>query len=399
MAQSIPSRPNLAKVTIGTNGYYQRKRNSNRIRTIRNITKNPYTNGTPFVSKQFINLSSEASSGDSSSVSLVKEKTLDKIISKLGAHVHPSEILLLITPSRRHLSQYKLHVIDKNASDHLGVTSITRKELLEWKSSKTFRMYTVVLGTKYLNLKTVALKTQILENLNKVIERKCCERSRANGGCNKICTKNKSKHEPKAIIPNSIFQSNFSSSSNCQVLDLSNRIISSSDSTNFNSRHQFQRRSILNPIAVNSDIFTTKIMMQNLNACTQPNPKDLEQFFLLAEYFKFFIYIRPELCWRSPDVEFNENQYIQNTRFILECFSLFDNYVGTLAMDSDILKKMLKQHPKVSRKATVIEDVFELVPIPKYFVKFLHYFAILLGLEIIYDAFGEIVFDFFKNIL
>ncbi|XP_017466225.1 PREDICTED: uncharacterized protein LOC108359077 [Rhagoletis zephyria] len=302
------------------------------------------------------------------------ETSLDQIIQQLQRDKWPPDVVVLITPASKHNNLYKLHVIDRNNECHLGMTSITQQELAELRASNVFEKYATIVGNKYIDLKTVTLNTAIIPNIMKNLNGDCCQPLR------KELTLSVSLQKPntRELVARK------SSTDADPQFDLQ-----------LEPRHR-RRRGITR--SRNSDQYHTqsgvrlRTLIDRINDAIEPAHEDLHSFFDLAETYKFKMYIRPELCWKPLP------QAAAFVRFNIECFMLFDNYVDTITINSLQLHEQLKLHPEILPRVQVIEDVCEITAMPKWLVTTMRTIAEWLRLEMFYDAFGEFLFDLYKQI-
>ncbi|XP_011192206.2 uncharacterized protein LOC105218363 [Zeugodacus cucurbitae] len=311
------------------------------------------------------------------------ETSLDQIIQQLQRGKWPSDVVVLITPASKHNNLYKLHVIDRNNEGHLGMTSITKQELAELRASNVFEKYATIVGNKYIDLKTVTLNSAIIANIMKNLNGDCCQQP--NGELPLAVPQ--SKHETKELVARK--------SSSDVDLELDEPMAPRARRRGTQSRDisQYQTKSGIRLMA----------LIERINDAIEPSYTDLLHFFDLADAYKFKIYIRPELCWKPPPPHHQTSAYNKENendlvRFNVECFMLFDNYVCTIALNSLQLHQQLKLHPALLPRVQVIEDVCEITPLPKWLVTVLRSLAEWLGLEMFYDAFGEFVFDMYKQV-
>ncbi|XP_067625359.1 uncharacterized protein [Eurosta solidaginis] len=312
-----------------------------------------------------------------------KETSLDYIIQQLQRGIWPPDVVVLITPASKHDNLYKLHVIDRNNKGHLGMTSITQQELAELRASNVFEKYATIVGNKYIDLKTVTLNTAIIANIMKNLNGDCCQPQRTE----LLLPVPMKKHQgTKELVPRKS-----SSDADDNALDMQLEP----------SRHRRCVQSRKHNCQYHTESgMRLMTLLDRINDAIEPADKDLHNFFDLAETYKFKMYIRPELCWKPPPQAAalqngNETDFV---RFNIECFMLFDNYVGTITINSLQLHEQLKLHPSLLPRMQVIEDVCELTPLPKWVVTALRTVAESLGLEMFYDAFGEFIFDLYKQI-
>lgn len=302
-----------------------------------------------------------------------KEDTvLDRIISKLRRNFKAQDIILMITPASRHVNQYKLHVIQHQKQAHLGMTTITHKELMRLRNSKAFGRYCIVFGSRYIDLKTVVLQSETIKALINSLNKNYCKDSKV-----------------KQLPPeNSI---TFTKSITSSAGDYLNN---AADST-----IKFQDSFIQTDpeIAENTTFSLNDILevIQIINHSREPSSKDIERFFCMADKLKFSLVIRPELLWRDSMI--NRKNQEGCIYFQVEIYIPGNSYLGSITLlESEILQQ-LDLHPKLLLNTHVIEDVYEITPLPKILVEILRKCFEFLKLELLYDALGEFIFDWYKN--
>ncbi|XP_020716109.1 uncharacterized protein LOC110118533 [Ceratitis capitata] len=336
---------------------------------------------TPLIIKSLVEVPVHAARVDAHTADGGKrtETSLDQMIEQLHRGKWPSDVVVLITPASKHNNLYKLHVIDRKNEDHLGMTSITKKELAELRASNVFDKYATIVGNKYIDLKTVTMNTAIIANIMKNLNGGCCQE----------------QQKVQCELPLTLLKRDSKEVVGCKS---SSELEFEVPAERRGRRRSTQSR-IISKYHTESGVHLMTLI-DRINDAIQPSGTDLHNFFDLAETYKFKMYIRPELCWQPPP-QASSQQNESDTdlvRFNVESFMLFDNYVCSIALNSLQLHEQLKLHPSILSRMEVIEDVCELTPLPKWFLMLLRTFAEWLGLEMFYDAFGEFIFDLYKHI-
>ncbi|XP_053959371.1 uncharacterized protein LOC128863956 [Anastrepha ludens] len=331
----------------------------------------------PFIVKSLVDVK-PGPLDDAHTGSKSMETSLDHIIQQLQPGKWPTDVVVLITPASKHNHLYKLHVIDRASESHLGMTSITKQELGELRDSHLFEKYATIMGNKYIDLKTVTLNTVIIANIMKNLNGDCCQPLRSEIPF----PAPPRKHEAKE-----------------QVTQKGNEDVQMDMQIEPRSRCRSAHSRNIGQYYTQSGVRLLSLF-DRINDAIEPADEDLHNFFELAELYKFKIYIRPELCWKPPP----QAAALQNesdtdfVRFNVECFMLFDNYVGTITINSLQLHEQLKLHAELLPRIQVIDDVCDITPLPKWLVTIMRTVAEWLGLEMFYDAFGEFVYDLYKQI-
>uniref|UniRef100_A0A1A9VCC3 Uncharacterized protein n=1 Tax=Glossina austeni TaxID=7395 RepID=A0A1A9VCC3_GLOAU len=348
----------------------------NRTRTVRSIT--PFTEST--VSKQVIGFKGvdqipfDYSCWENKRNSISHGTDLDRIINKLVKDHHHADVMIMITPSSRHQNLYKLHAIERYSRVHLGMTSITQSELNNLKLSEAFRKYCIVFSSRYIDLKTVALESKTINNLVNALHRNCC--------CLHFSMDTNNCNGSQCTLKNRISTAGDCFKQGPKVLEATKSIMQSNPEAGDGT------------IAAEREILH---LIHCINASAPTRGQDIERFFKLAEYLKFNIILRPELCWiLSPIVNDDATNL---TRFRLECFMPDKKYMGSICLDSEELLRKIDNNPGLLDKIQVIEDVFEITSLPPILIKLFRHLCVCLGLEVIYDIVGEYLFDRYKNVV
>ncbi|XP_023296525.2 uncharacterized protein LOC111679229 [Lucilia cuprina] len=292
---------------------------------------------------------------------------LDRIIGKLKRDFKPEDILLLITPASTHVKRYKLHVIERHRHGHLGMTTITHNELCRWKASKAFHKYCLVFGSRYMDLKTVVLQTDTIKSLVNSLDRKCC-----------VAAKDE---ELPAKISNTSSAGDYLNAEPVATIKLQDSFIQTDPEIGDNI--SFSLKDILQ-------------LIDTINQTLEPCKKDIYRFFLMADKMKFSLVIRPELLWKTTTLVLNTT--LENCiRFQIESYLPGNCYLGCITMLENDLMHQLDLFPKLLYHTHVIEDVFDLTPLPRFLVELLKTILGFLKLELLYDALGELIFEWYKN--
>lgn len=349
-----------------------------RTRTVRNIA--------PIVSKHLIDfLADEVETIQRKSFSdryrnsyRTIETVLDRIISKLRGNSKPHEILLMITPASRHSHLFKLHIIQRREGGHLGMTTITRKELSRLKLSKAFLKYCIVFGSRYLDLKTVVLQTETIKSLVNALNRRCC------------VVMNKKSMESQ-LKPLTSSKSNISSAGDF----LDDRAVSETIKRQ-DSVIQTDPVVAENVSFTISDILT---LIETINQTLEPSVKDIHSFFFMADKLNFRLVVRPEMLWKTtPRLSTKMNPKERNLMtYQVESYLPGNCYLGCISLLDKELVNVLDLYPNLLLNIHVIQDVFEITPLSRFLVTILREVLTFLKLELLYDALGELFFDWFKN--
>ena len=354
-----------------------------RTRTVRNVV----TNVAPIVSKHLIDFQADeidsvqrkpiADRSRNSFRSI--ETVLDRIISKLRGNAKPQDILLMITPASRHSNLYKLHVIQRHEGGHMGMTTITHKELSRLKSSKAFVKYCIVFGSRYLDLKTVVLQTETIKSLVNALNKKCCT------------LMNKKSVESELKDSNS--KSNISFAGDYLDNQEKSEIIERQDSS-----IQTDPEVEENVSFTISDILT---LIETINQTLEPSLKDIHRFFFMADKLHFYLIVRPEMLWKTTARVSNGTKSNQketdNMTYQVESYLPGNCYLGSISLLEKELLHELDLYPNLLLNIHVIQDVFEITPLPRFFIIILRQILTFFKLELLYDALAEFFFDWFKN--
>lgn len=353
-----------------------------RTRTVRNVVPNV----APIVSKHLIDFQADEVDAvqrkpiaDRSRNSFrTIETVLDRIISKLRGDTKPQDILLMITPASRHSNLYKLHVIQRHEGGHLGMTTITHKELSRLKSSKAFVKYCIVFGSRYLDLKTVVLQTETIKSLVDALNKKCC-----------TLMNKKSVESQLKPITNS--KSNISSAGDYLDNQEKSEIIKRQDSS-----IQTDPEVEENVSFTISDILT---LIETINQTLEPSIKDIHRFFFMADKLHFYLVVRPEMLWTTTTrLSTTSNQKETDLMtYQVESYLPGNCYLGCISLFEKELLHELDLYPNLLLNIHVIQDVFEITPLPRFLIIILRQVLTFFKLELLYDALGEFFFDWFKN--
>ncbi|XP_037817108.1 uncharacterized protein LOC119607316 [Lucilia sericata] len=343
-----------------------------RTRTVRSITRTMQ----PIASKYLIDFRAEevdSSNRRKSKVATQRnsfrtaDTVLDRIIGKLKRDFKPEDILLLITPASTHAKRYKLHVIERHRQGHLGMTTITHNELSRWKASKAFQKYCLVFGSRYIDLKTVVLQTETIKSLVNILNRKCCVEAK--------------DLQLPAKISNTSSAGDYFNAETVHSIKLQDSFIQT------------------DPEIADNIAFSLKDILQlidTINQTLEPCKNDIERFFLMADKMKFSLVVRPELLWKSNTLALNTTQENCDL-FQIESYLPGNCYLGCITMLENDLMHYMDLFPKLLYHIHVIEDVFELTPLPRFLVELLKIIFGFLKLELLYDALGELIFEWYKN--
>lgn len=404
-------------------------------RTVRNVTL--HVPPLPTVNKAYvcIDTDNETNLTVHKDIPEPRDIEIDKIIHRLqkGKNwAHP--ILLIITPSKMHKTQHKLHLIDRVTRKHLAMTTIKKKELLQLPSSKAFQKYSVVLTNRYLNLQKMAIETGIIQNLVNAANLECCRYKKCE---HEECRQNAKKRKAKV---KKLYQKCTKPDFSCSQTD--SQIQSTSSATqypvhqhrksptcllipkvNVNTREMSSNTTYRIPSTIPSQSFTRKEAEKLFDSWTafrimEPRQKisftelvrrindsptsshyfqDLKLFFDMIKYYNVKVYIRPELC---PKAESCEDAYLRYRlpRFNVECFTIGLQYIGGITLDSQQLERQLLQHVDILPQVKVITDVCEITPLPRPIFAILRTLCELLCLELLYDALAEFIFRLYNRI-
>lgn len=339
-----------------------------RTRTVRSLTATT----PPIVSKYFIDVKVEHARTPRGRTKLKEcnssklcDTTLELIIRKLKKNNKSQDILLMITPASKHPNLYKLHVIHSRLQEHLGMISIKEKELTKLRSSKAFHKYCIVLASQYMDLKTVVLKLDSMLNLVNTP--------------NKKCSSGMKSKEAK-------LKSYMSSAEDCFDEQLKSLVRYRNSVTQTNAEEVEYFSYTLNDLL---------ILIETINNSVDTS-EDLDRFFAIADKLKLSLIIRPDMFWKPLTVF---NQVPQNVfNLYVECYIPDNSYIGSVPLTNVDLLDKLELYPNLIADIQVINDVYELTPLPMKLVEVLQKLFNFLKLELLYDAIGELLFDWFKNI-
>ncbi|XP_030384000.1 uncharacterized protein LOC115631414 [Scaptodrosophila lebanonensis] len=90
---------------------------------------------------------------------------LETILHELTGRKQLNQVLLLITPTRRHKTQRKLHCFDRRTREHLGVTSITELEVDLLKKYEMLLKYEIMFADQYIQPKQIATNKSVISEL------------------------------------------------------------------------------------------------------------------------------------------------------------------------------------------------------------------------------------------
>ncbi|KAM7351085.1 uncharacterized protein ACRADG_004071 [Cochliomyia hominivorax] len=354
------------------------RRSLYRTRTVRSITQTMQ----PIVSKYLIDFRTDQEELSARKSKVLKqqrhsfrssETILDRIISKLRRNYKPQDILLMITPASRHVNLYKLHVIQRYEQGHLGMTTITHQELSRLKASKAFHKYCMVFSSRFIDLKTVVLQSETIRSLVNSLNKKCCGELKL--------------EQPNPKESNNLIKSYTSSAGD---------YFNTSEENTIQLQDSYVQTDPEKVDDINISFNDILQLIDNINQALEPCKKDIDHFFYVADKLQFTLIVRPELLWKSScDVKKTEDNGVY---FHVESYLPGNCYLGCITLLESDIWLQLDLHPKLLFNTQVIEDVYEITPLPKKLVNFLKKVLGFLKLELLYDALGEMIFEWYKHI-
>lgn len=360
------------------------------------------------------------------------KSTLDCIIEKILKNHKTCDLMVVITPSSRHPNQYKLHLIDRNNEQHLGMISINQQELNSLGETKVLDKHAMVFGSQYIDLRSIVSKAKTINaSLSKIMKEEdatsafttttqsrssnCFESTDRRYLASASSSLKSSQVEGTKTVANERIGNPAIRNPN-QLPVLNNDSDLKGCRNNLMKNHEIRANRgsqteafLMFPSSLTSDtrcqLITGRVatiaeitsLIQRIQKSAKPSTEDISQLFDIAELCKFHLIIRPNLLSNNAAVHCENGKLYNQILFYLECYLSNKNYVGYINVDVETLYDNLDTHPNILENIRLAKDAFDVIPMPRFLVSSLYWICSFLGIQIFYDLIAETAYTWYKT--